>query len=125
MYCKQGANRSAAAAIAVLAYITGAPWEQCEETARRARAIVDISRSAPKFASIVSSFPMRELEYAVFLARLTKRSIGNASITDATDEAQLTKRSATDVHIESSTKRSRKTGIWVFYNQAEDLGWPT
>ena len=121
VYCKQGANRSAAAAIAVIAYITGAKWEQCEETARCARAIVDISRAAPKFPTVVKNFPRRELVDAAVLPQLTKRSIGNAAVS----EAQLNKRSATDVRSESSAKRSRNTGIWIFYNQADDMDWPT
>ena len=75
LYCKQGANRSAAAAIAVIAYITAAPWEQCAEMDRRARAIVDISRMAPRFTTIVNSFPARVLEDAVLLTRITDKKV--------------------------------------------------
>ena len=56
LYCKQGANRSAAAAIAVITYITGSPWKECEEMARGARAIVDISDVALQFPAIVDFF---------------------------------------------------------------------
>ena len=73
VYCKKGANRSAAAAIAVIAYITGAPWEECERTARCARATVDISRSSRKFPTIVSHVPDRPLQGAVVLPELARR----------------------------------------------------
>ena len=98
LYCKQGANRSAAAAIAVITYITGAPWMQCEDMARRARAIVDISSVAPKFTTIVNSFPTRELEDAVLLTQLQSRSIANASLIFRQRD-----------HIESSSTRARQT----------------
>ena len=110
LYCKQGANRSAAAAIAVIAYITGRPWQECEEMARRAGAIVDISRMAPRFTTIVNSFPARAIEDSVPLTQITNNSIATTSTIDENR-----------IHNESSPKQSRTTGIWIFYNQAEDL----
>ena len=114
LYCKQGANRSAAAAIAVITYITGASWTECADMARRARAIVDISRDALKFPTIVNSFPERELVDAVCLTELRSRSTADAPLIVRVRDL-----------MESLPKRSRKTGIWIFYNQAEDLDWPT
>ena len=75
LYCKQGANRSAAAAIAVITYITGAPWKKCEEMARGARAIVDIPDVSLQFPAIANYFPERDREDAVVLTELRSRSI--------------------------------------------------
>ena len=113
LYCKQGANRSAAAAIAVITYITGAPWKKCEEMARGARAIVDISDVALQFPAIVDYFPERDREDAVVLTELRSRSISISRL----DLRQHD-------YVESLPKHSRKTGIWIFYNQAEGLDWP-
>ena len=106
LYCKEGANRSAAAAIAVITYITGAPWKECAEMVCRARAIVEFSQVILQFSHIVDFFPNLELVDTVALTELRCRSIGDSSL------RQLD-------YIQSLPKLSRKTGIWIFYNQAK------
>ena len=80
----------------------------------RARAIVEFSQVILQFSHIVDFFPKLELVDTVPLTELRCLSIGDSSLY----LRQLD-------YIQSLPKHSRKTGIWIFYNQGEDLDWPT
>ena len=60
LYCKEGANRSGAAAVAVSTYMTGAPLAECVAHVEMLRKIVDLSGWTDRLQAMVDQFPSRD-----------------------------------------------------------------